>query len=211
MKTPNKRDRLPRGFYDRSTEIVAQELLGKALLRKYGNHWMGGWIVETEAYLSSDDPSSHSHRGPTQSNASMFEHAGTLYVYPIHAKYCLNAVTEQKGKGSAVLIRAIEPVWGIERMIARRGLSDRRRLTRGPAMLCQALDVDRGLDGADLVSGSEITITGGQSSPVMTSSCRIGISRAQDLPLRFFIDGNWFVSGRSSDHRRRPCKPILES
>ncbi len=141
----------------------------------------------------------------------MFDHAGTLYVYPIHAKYCLNAVTEQKGKGSAVLIRAIEPVWGIERMIARRGLTDRRRLTRGPAMLCQALDVDRGLDGADLVGGSEITITGGQSSPEMTSSCRIGISRAQDLPLRFFIDGNWFVSGRSSDHRRRPCKPIRRS
>lgn len=202
---------MPRGFYDRSPEIVAQELLGKALLRKNGKNWMGGWIVETEAYLSSDDSSSHSHRGLTRSNASMFEHAGTLYVYPIHAKYCLNAVTEKKGKGSAVLIRAIEPVWGIEQMTERRGLADRRRLTRGPAMLCQALAVDRGLDGADLVRGSEITITNNQRPPETTSSCRIGISSAQELPLRFFIDGNWFVSGKASDHRRRPSKPAPRS
>lgn len=176
-------------------------------MRKWPRGWLGGWIVETEAYLSEGDPSSHSHRGLTRSNASMFGLAGTLYVYPIHAKYCMNAVTENQGRGSAVLIRAIQPIWGIETMMEHRQTDDLRRLTRGPAMLCQALGVDRDLDGADLVDGKEITITDGDHTPSVTTSRRIGISSAKELPLRFFADGNWYVSGRASDHQVRPTRP----
>ena len=111
---------------------------------------LGGLIVETEAYLAADDPASHSHRGPTPRNRSMFAEPGTLYVYSIHAKYCMNAVTEAEGVGSAVLIRAMEPIWGIELMQFARGTEDRLRLCRGPAMLCQALSIDRSYDGSDI-------------------------------------------------------------
>ena len=197
MKPPPQSSRLSRSFYRRPTLQVARELLGKALLRRVENRWVGGWIVETEAYLPEDDLASHSARGVTKSNGSMFERAGTLYVYPIHAKYCLNAVTEKKGAGCAVLIRAIEPVWGIERMKIHRGQDDLRKLTRGPAMLCQALAVTRDQDGLDLVQDRSITICRGKSAePVsVVSSKRIGISQAADYPYRFFVADNRYVSG----------------
>lgn len=172
---------------------------------------MGGLIVETEAYLSENDPASHSRRGPTPGNASMFGRPGTLYVYPIHAKYCMNAVTEQRGKGSAVLIRALEPIWGIEVMQQRRGQSELRRLTSGPAMLCQALQIDRRHDGIDLVANRRIRIAPVQTVRAAAAgasrepdrvhcSPRIGISRAAELPLRFFLRHNRYVSGRRRDH-----------
>lgn len=207
MKVPSKNARLPRSFYSRSTELVARELLGKALLRRVGNNWIGGFIVETEAYLSAGDPASHSTRGPTKSNAAMFGSAGTLYVYPIHAKHCMNVVTEATGKGSAVLIRAIEPVWGIEQMMQNRKTAQLRRLTRGPAMLCQALQVDRALDKINLLNSGELWITKGMEMlPEIIARPRIGISLAVELPLRFFVDGNWFVSGLAGDHRCRPAE-----
>jgi DNA-3-methyladenine glycosylase len=186
---------------------VARELLGKMLLRKLGGRWLGGWIVETEAYLSKGDLASHSARGQTAGNAAMFGPPGTLYVYPIHAKYCMNTVTESEGTGSAVLIRAIEPVWGIEQISELRGTDELRRLTRGPAMLCQALAVDRSLDGINLIESSEIVIARSTRGAFRISSTkRIGISQATDRKLRFIVDGNWFVSGRVSDHRSRPTR-----
>ncbi len=199
------KDRLSRDFFDRPTSTVARQLLGKTLLRYTRGRWVGGFIVETEAYLPEGDSASHSARGKTPSNAAMFDQPGTLYVYPIHAKFCMNAVTERLGRGSAVLIRAIEPSEGIDIMRANRGYDEIRRLTRGPAMLCQALAVDRGLDGTDLIDGSEIVIAEGRSHDpfAVTTTKRIGISSAADLKLRFFIDGNRFVSGRASDHRHR--------
>jgi DNA-3-methyladenine glycosylase len=210
MKLPPKRCRLARSFYDRPTEQVARELLGKVLLRRVAEAWIGGFIVETEAYLPCGDLASHSARGKTPSNAAMFGRPGTLYVYPIHAKFCMNVVTESTGKGSAVLIRALEPIWGIEQMMQRRGTDRIRQLTRGPAMLCQALQVDRAQDKTDLVNGPELLIAE-PAEQVLSSGIgqivvgpRIGISSAADLPLRFFLDGNWFVSGRASDHRTRP-------
>jgi DNA-3-methyladenine glycosylase len=211
MKVPPRRNRLPRAFYDRDPATVARELLGKALLRRSDGQWLGGLIVETEAYLSSGDLASHSARGKKRSNAAMFGPPGTLYVYPIHAKYCMNAVTQAEGIGSAVLIRAIEPVWGTPQMQANRETDDLRRTTRGPAMLCQALRVDRDFDAVDLLASDEITIASVRSEPPrIVASKRIGISSSADLMLRFFADGNWFVSGRVSDHRSRPTKPIPE-
>ena len=190
-------ERLSSRFYHQDTETVARELIGKLLLRFTQGAWIGGPVVETEAYLSGDDPASHSARGKTKSNASMFDQPGVLYVYPIHAKYCLNAVTESPGRGCAVLIRAIEPMWGVEAMQTYREKQELKRLTTGPAMLCQALDVDRKLDGVLLTTSDEITLASGgeQTSPRrIVSTPRIGISKAKSKRLRFVDAGSGFLS-----------------
>lgn len=193
---------LPATFYQRSPEVVARQLLGKAIVRRIQDILVGGLIVETEAYKSKDDPASHSHRGIGKRNKSMFAEAGTLYVYTIHAKHCLNAVTEKEGVGSAVLVRAVEPIWAIKRMRENRGKDDIRQLCRGPAMLCQALEVNLTLDGLDLCAGRQIWISdvGVKITSKIRAGSRIGISQGQDLPLRFFVAGNRFVSGRAKEH-----------
>jgi DNA-3-methyladenine glycosylase len=175
-------------------------LIGKALLLRRGDQWLGGWIVETEAYLDSGDPASHSARGLTTSNASMFSSAGTLYVYPIHAKYCLNAVTQHEGEGAAVLIRAIEPIWGIQAMQHARGYQDLRRLTRGPAMLCQALGVTRSDDGRCLISDPSLGIYSSSKAPErrVRATKRIGISQAKHRNLRFVDPDSKFLSRAAS-------------
>ncbi|WP_235934850.1 DNA-3-methyladenine glycosylase [Candidatus Laterigemmans baculatus] len=204
---------LPESFFQAAPYDVAAALLGCALVRRMGGSLVGGLIVETEAYLAEDDPAAHSHRGPTPRNASMFGRAGTLYVYTIHAKYCLNAVTESVGRGSAVLIRALEPVWGLKEMRRRRGRDELRKLCRGPAMLCQSLDVDLRLDGANLCDGQSIWIERFAEPLQFETSAtpRIGIRHAAELPLRFFIDGNRYVSGLARDHTRRPTESLLEN
>ena len=197
--------------------MVAQQLLGKRFVRscpKVGV--VSGWIVEVEAYLSRNDAASHAARGLTRSNQAMFGPAGTLYVYPIHARYCLNVVTEPTGEGAAVLIRAVEPEDGLAAMQSARGLkSDSKpvRLTSGPARLCEAFRVDRSFDGYDLVNGQELWIEHdsrvNMEHRVYLRSPRIGISRAQDLPLRFFIDGNPFVSGPRRWHSSAKTSALL--
>jgi DNA-3-methyladenine glycosylase len=205
MPDTSRSARLSRRFFDRPTPTVARELLGKALIRRIAGQLLGGLIVETEAYLSSGDLASHSTRGLTRSNAAMFDRFGTLYVYPIHAKHCMNVVTGRVGEGSAVLIRAIEPVWGLEIMMDHRGTDQLRQLTRGPARLCQALQIDREHDRIDLLTSEEVWISQGCTlKSEIISTARIGISAARDLPLRFFLDGNWFVSGTAREHHNRP-------
>ena len=208
MKKPCLQSRLPASFYDRDPSQVARELLGMWLMRKIQGNWIGGCIVETEAYLASGDPASHSARGITPGNTSMFGPPGTLYVYPIHANHCMNAVTQTLGTGSAVLIRAIEPFCGLPTMQANRGTSHPGKLTSGPGMLCQALDVDRSLDGASLTHSSHVGIFfSGQTVTQVCQTGRIGVTRAQKRKLRFFTDGNWYVSGRRKDHRTPPARP----
>ncbi len=188
-------------------------MLGKVIVRQLDRgEILAGIVVETEAYLHIDDLASHSYRGQGRKNASMFDSAGTLYVYSIHAKYCLNVVTEAKGQGAAVLVRAVQPIEGLESMRAHRGLLNvtepLRNLTSGPARMCQALAVDKSLDGVDLLTSSSIWF---ESEPALVAaqpwsvrmSARIGISQAVDRPLRWFIDGNQFVSGYARDHSRR--------
>lgn len=178
--------------------MVARDLLGAAICRRDASGWVGGRIVETEAYLHSGDLASHAARGMTPSNQSMFASPGTLYVYPIHAKHCLNVVTEAKGRGSAVLIRAIEPIWGLEVMAARRGRTDPRQLARGPAMICQAFAVDRRQDGDDLIRQNNWRVAplpGQPDESRIACGPRIGIRRAAELPLRFFEQQNRYVSG----------------
>ncbi|WP_237607710.1 DNA-3-methyladenine glycosylase [Roseimaritima sediminicola] len=198
------RERLPHAFYQRSPRRVARDLLGMALVhRGEDGVCSGGWIVETEAYLSQRDPASHSHRGRTRRNQSMFAAAGTLYVYSIHAKACLNVVTETTGRGSAVLIRGLQPVWGVDAMQQRRGWPHADvRLSGGPARLCQALAITTADDGRDLVTNSDLWIARPQVPHRfrIKTGPRIGISSATRLPLRYFVDGNTFVSGRRGDH-----------
>jgi DNA-3-methyladenine glycosylase len=143
----------------------------------------------------------------------MFLEGGCFYVYQIHQQHCLNWVTCPAGIGSAVLIRALQPREGIDWMALRRGTSDPRRLTTGPGRLCQALAIDRTLDGLVASSGGSLWIESSaiQSQPGwnIRATPRIGISRSKDLQLRFFIDGNRYVSGCARDHSR-PRHDILQ-
>jgi len=159
-------------------------------------------IVETEAYLPLVDPSCHAYRGPTKRNASVFGRPGTSYVYFIYGNhFCLNVATEPPGIGAAVLIRAAEPVSGIEAMRARRLPVEDARLASGPGNLCRALAIDRSLDGVDLANG-EIQITGGVAPKRLFAGPRIGLTSAPEWPLRFFDADSPSVSA----HRRgRPA------
>lgn len=192
---------LPEAFYAREPETVARELLGKWLVRRDRTGLCAGVIVETEAYLAQGDSACHAFRGRSRKNATMFGPAGRLYVYAIHSRYCLNAVTERRGVPSAVLIRALEPTLGIGSMEQRRGTDQPRDLTRGPGRLCEALEVDRRLDGWNLTRGDRIWIATPIEPPsnlAVGRSTRIGVTSAGDLPLRFFLVGNRHVSGPAS-------------
>ncbi|MBC7816055.1 MAG: DNA-3-methyladenine glycosylase [Planctomycetaceae bacterium] len=197
---------LTRDFYGRDPVEVARELIGMSLIRRTSQGLCGGAIVETEAYLASEDSASHSYRGMTRKNATMFGRAGLLYVYPIHGRYCLNAVTESRGIASAVLIRAVRPLQGVELMQKRRHCppSD---LARGPARLCEAFDVDRRLDGWDLTRGTRIWIEqsddGVVSDQQIVMSPRIGVTSGHGLELRFFLKDNPYVSGPRRRHASR--------
>lgn len=199
---------LPREFYARGPELVARDLIGKLLIRDTTSGRAGGIIVECEAYLSRRDPACHASRGQTRRNATMFGPPGHAYVYTIHNRWLLNAVTEPIGTPSAILIRAIEPLWGLEQMQQRRGTEILRDLARGPGRLAEALAIDRTYDGWDLTLGQELWIaqvpTNGHPLKILRSS-RIGISSAKHRLLRYFATGNPFVSGKR--HVRRSSKP----
>ncbi len=188
---------LPRSFYNRPTDTVARELLGKYLVRRLGDEYLIGKIVETEAYIGEDDPACHAARGYTNRTSIMYGPPGYAYIYFIYGMYnCLNAVTEREGFPAAVLIRALEPVRGIERMKTFRQRADLHSLTNGPGKLCQALQVDRSLNGTDLCD-EILFITPGEDIPehqIMRTS-RIGIRKGVEHPWRFFIADNPFVSG----------------
>jgi DNA-3-methyladenine glycosylase len=187
------RKALPRTFFARPATLVAPELLGTVLVRTLPNGLMvAAKIVETEAY-EHDDPASHSFRGPTPRNATMFGPPGRLYVYFTYGMHhCMNVVTGLLGVGSAVLLRAGEPLIGIEEMIRLRGRAD--SLCSGPARWCQAFDIDRSLDGSDLVAGSEIKIEVGEDPGPIEVSTRVGVREGAELLRRFFVSGNRSVS-----------------
>ena len=182
-------------FYSRHPEIVARELLGKTLISTIGGKRTAGKIVETEAYLSSDDSAAHGFRGKNQKNRSMFGPAGMAYVYPIHAKYCFNTVTESTGAPSAVLIRALEPVDGLPEMKRRRGVDSVGNLCSGPAKLCQALGIDKQQDGIKLTTKKVLWIEDAAIVDRVRSTTRIGVTSASDLELRFVVCESEFASG----------------
>ena len=188
----SKRSVLPREFFSRKPDMVAPELLGKLLVHEDGRI---ARLVEVEAYAQ-DDPASHTYHGQTLRNRSMFGRAGHLYVYfsyGIH--WCANAVCGQEGDGAAVLLRAAEPLKGINLMRQARGREALRDLCSGPGKLAQAFGIDRNLDGLDITAEGIITIQDDGWTPDVILACpRVGISKAPDLELRFVVAGSAYVS-----------------
>lgn len=184
---------LPRSFYQRDPREVAPDLLNKLLLGPDGRV---GRIVETEAYCGAIDAAAHSFRGRTPRNATMFGPPGHLYVYFTYGMHwCANATC---GDGTAVLLRALEPLRGIERMrLARPRARSERELCSGPARLCQAFGIDGADDGVDLLRG-RVRIAGDGTPPPAEPAVgpRIGITRAAEEPWRWYVPGNAHVSGR---------------
>jgi DNA-3-methyladenine glycosylase len=199
---------LPRDFYQPSAEIVAAQLVGHWLVRNTPSGVAGGMIVETEAYLT-DDPACHGAPGLTKRNRTMFGPPGYAYVYLIYGcHYCLNAVCDHPGVAEAVLIRAIEPLWGIDWILQNRGAIEKKQATNGPGKLCTALRIDRHHDGADLCDPiSEIFIAENPQrrnaiaklGPVLATT-RVGITKAALLPLRFYLRDSEYVSRRPKIH-----------
>lgn len=187
--------RIPRSFFKRNTLIVAQDLLGKYLVRNCNNRKLIGKIVETEAYMDSNDPACHASKGKTPRNEIMFKEAGYLYIYLIYGMYyCLNIVTEEEGKPCAVLIRALEPIAGISQMMENRKIQKIKDLTNGPGKFCQALNINKGHNGID-ISGDEIYLTEGKTEEFeIVKAPRIGIKVGVENLWRFYIKGNPFVS-----------------
>lgn len=189
---------LNRSFYAKKPTEVARNLIGKHLIRQLpSGRILGGIIVETEAYGGRRDPASHAFRGMTPRNHVMFGEAGHTYVYFTYGfHHCLNFVTGKKGIASAVLIRAIEPTIGLEYMEEIRGNMNHRELTNGPGKLCQALSIDRTLNGCDVTdSKSPVKVYEGDSSLVtVNASFRVGITKGVTRKWRFFAESNEFVS-----------------
>ena len=179
--------KLPRSFYDRKTILIARELLGKCLVHVDGNVTRIGRIVETEAYLGPHDLAAHSSKGLTERTKVMFGPPGHAYVYLIYGMYhCMIVVTVAEGTASAVLLRAVEPVAGIE------GRS------QGPGLLCRAMHIDKQLNAHDLLSDDFYIAAPAKDEPfAIVKGPRIGVDYAGHWArrhLRFYIKGNPFVS-----------------
>ena len=173
---------LDRKFYERDTRQVARALLGKKLVRKIGRSKLSGIIVETEAYCGQEDSACHAHRGKTARNAVMFGAPGHAYVYFTYGMhYMLNLVTQKEGNPCAVLIRAIMPLTGIKEMESRRKITG-AQLADGPAKLCQALAIDKSLNGWDVTKGAKLWVEGYKDIPAKSilTSPRIGINYAKE-------------------------------
>jgi DNA-3-methyladenine glycosylase len=192
---------LPRSFYEQDTLMVAKKLLGCFLVHREEEGTTIGRIVEDEAYVE-QDRAAHSYNGMTERNRVMFGPAGHAYVFFIYGiHYCVNAVTGEEGKGEAVLIRSLEPVEGTGLMQARRKTDRVFGLTNGPGKLTQALHITREENGLSLTD-SPLQIWSSDSIPgndppaekEIVQTTRVGISKSAELPFRFYIRGNRFVS-----------------
>jgi len=202
---------LGRSFFERDARRVARQLLGKVLIRN-DEGTLTARIVEVEAYLGETDPAAHAAAGRTLRNAVIFGPPGHAYVYFIYGNhYCLNVSCEPEGKAGCVLFRALEPLSGIEEMARARHVEistskDLQKLTTGPGRLCEAFSITRTRDNdCDLTSDESSLWIGddGYSARSITATPRIGITKAADLPLRYLLAGNPFVS-RPKTQPRRP-------
>jgi DNA-3-methyladenine glycosylase len=197
---------IPRAFFEVPPELLAPKLLGKVLAHRTAAGVLAGRIVEVEAYLGPHndplDPASHTHRGPTPRNQVLFGPAGHAYIYSIYGRYfCANVSCEIEGKAGGVLLRALEPLAGLDEMARNRGLAPggpAKLLTSGPGRLCEALGITRpqhnGLDLTDPDSPLQMWDDGTPEADALVT-VRIGISHAVDFPLRFVVRGHGCVSG----------------
>lgn len=201
---------LNRAFFAGHPRRVARNLLGKVLVRNDHEMRLTARIVEVEAYLGEEDPAAHAAAGRTLRNSVLFGPPGHAYVYFIYGNhYCLNVSCEPEGKAGGVLFRAVEPLTGIEEMARARGIElrdprdlsqkDLVKLTSGPGRMCEAFGITRSRDNdCDLTSTASSLWIGddGYRARKIIATPRIGITKAADLPLRYIIAGNPFVSGR---------------
>jgi len=197
---------LRRAFFNRDPRIVSRELLGKLIVRREGRKQLAGRIVEVEAYLGAGDLAAHAAAGHTARNAVLWGPPGYAYVYFIYGvHYCLNISCLPAGEAGCILIRALEPVSGLGEMAEKRDLSDLdltsprdlRKLASGPGKLCEALGITRPRDNAkDMLSpASDLQVmSDGFRVPEVAVTQRIGIKKSAELPLRYVIAGNCFVS-----------------
>lgn len=190
---------LTRDFFNRKTEEVARGLLGKILVRRINDEVITGKIVEVEAYIGEQDPAAHAFVGRTERTRVLYGEPGHAYIFKIRGYHCLNAVAEEIDSPGCVLIRAVEPILGIEKVKNLRVGNIEREvdLTNGPGKLCQAFDIDLNLYGVDLVSKNSplfIAETTEKEEFEVEISKRMGITKAADLELRFTIKDNKFVS-----------------
>jgi DNA-3-methyladenine glycosylase len=195
---PLRRDALPG-----DTVAMARFLIGKIIMRTFADRMATARITETEAYLTHDE-ASHAFKGMTARNRVMFGPPGYAYVYLAYGvSYMLNVSSAPEGVGEGVLIRAAEPLLGLDIMRRYRGEVPPRDLLRGPGRLCKALDIDLRYNGTDLCAGDELWIASDrQDVSDIGVSVRIGIKKDAHRPLRFFALGNSYVSGRASLNRR---------
>jgi len=193
--------RVSRDFFAHDTLTVARELLGRRLVRVLDGERLAGRIVEVEAYVGEEDQASHASCGVTRRNAPMYGPPGHAYVYFIYGMHhCFNVVTERKGYPAAVLVRALEPLEGVEVMRALRGGRPDVRLTSGPARLCQALGIDRRFDGADLCAPDALLFLEEDTvvpDEAVVTGPRIGVRGdevAMTVPWRFYVRDGRYVS-----------------
>lgn len=187
---------IPRRFYERSPATVARELLGNLLVHRSSEGVTKGMIVETEAYFGRGDPASRASKKKTPLNELMWERGGLAFIYMIHGKWMLNITADKPGVPGAVLIRAVEPVCGMDLMKKRRGVKDELLLTSGPGRLTEAFGIAKLLHGADVTSSRSplMVILGHPRKFLVKSSHRIGVKEDLREDLRFFIAGNSYVS-----------------
>ncbi|MGC9357195.1 MAG: DNA-3-methyladenine glycosylase [Anaerolineae bacterium] len=194
--------KLPREFYARPTLTVAREVLNQRLVRLYKGQRLAGRIVEVEAYIGMEDEASHARFGRTERNAAMFGSPGHAYVYLIYGiHHCLNLVTGEEGFPAALLVRAVEPMEGLDVQQQLRGPERPfRDLTRGPGRLCEALAIDKGFDGVDLCApDTQLWVEEDETAPEgdIAQSPRIGVTgntEARTVSWRFYIKDNRWVS-----------------
>jgi DNA-3-methyladenine glycosylase len=187
---------LSRSFYRRHPAIVARQLLGKVLVRRLGGRVLSGRIVETEAY-SADDPASHAFRGRTDANRALYGEPGYAYVYFTYGMhFCLNVVAHRGQPAGGVLIRALEPLEGVDLMKKLRYTYLARNLTRGPGNVARALGIDKRLYGADLTRRGELYIVNSVSPPVpVLRTVRVGVRAGREKLWRFVSNDSPCASG----------------
>lgn len=187
---------LNRAALPSDTVALARSLIGKIVVRETEAGRMSGRIVETEAYVIGD-AACHAHRGMTARNRALFLARGHAYVYFIYGNFfMLNVAGERPGVGAGVLIRALEPLEGVDLMQKNRGVTRLEDLARGPGRLCQALKIDRRLDGVDLCHNGALWLArDGKRVSAIGVSTRIGLTREAERELRFYVRGNKFLSG----------------
>ena len=201
---------LPVAFFRRPAEVVAAELLGMVVVSSAGGVLTEGRIVETEAYLGYDDPASHGylHRRNAR-NEALFGPSGSWYVYLSYGMHwCANLVCQRAGLASAVLLRALEPLTGLESMRQRRGGVPDRELCSGPGKLSQALGISRDLDGSTMPGSGVVVRPGSIEEIAIAATPRIGITKAADWPLRFCLAGSPWISRKETGggSRRSPAR-----